>query len=406
MDKDTFFTGQPIFSQLLQYIPRHLVRDLVNKHSSDRYCKKFFSYDHLVTMLFTCFHRCTSIREVITGMQASEHRLRHLGLKNTPRRSTLSEANERRPADFFQDLFHCIYLHHYRYLPDSRKKKKLERLFIIDSTTITLFTDIMRGAGSYGLNGKKKGGAKAHVLMRAQDGLPCFVRITEARMHDKVFLKHVQLPVDSIVVFDKGYNDYKKFAEWTYQKVKWVTRLNNSAVWKLVKKRQLNQSASEAGVLSDWVVELGNPRTKSKNPIQTVRIVKFIDPKKHKVFEFLTNDMQSLPEEIALFYKLRWQIELLFKRLKQNAPLQYFLGDNSNAIQIQIWCCLIADLLTKIVKEIAEKLTSRRWSFANLSGLIRIHLNTYVDIIRFLVNPEKALLHYSTLSPPIQQTLF
>jgi hypothetical protein len=102
MPKSTFFTGQPIFNQLLSYIPSAKVDQLTLAHNSNHYCKKFKTYDHLVTMLFCCFHRCTSLRELITGIQVNAHRLKHLGMVHTPRRSTLADANERRSADFLK----------------------------------------------------------------------------------------------------------------------------------------------------------------------------------------------------------------------------------------------------------------------------------------------------------------
>src|ERR1051325_1766900 len=106
MPKSTFFTGQPIFNQVLSLIPRSMVGSLVKEHKTDRYCKKFRSYDHLVTMLYCVFHQCSSLREVVTGMQAMSSRLAHLGILSTPRRSTLGDANERRTASLFEDLYH------------------------------------------------------------------------------------------------------------------------------------------------------------------------------------------------------------------------------------------------------------------------------------------------------------
>jgi hypothetical protein len=193
--QSTFFTGQPIFNQILSLIPRNMVNTLVKEYKTDRYSKKFRSYDHLVTMLYSVFHKCSSLREVVTGMQAMSCRLTHLGVNSSPRRSTLADANEGRNADFFADLYHKIYQRYYGSLPDSLKGKKiLNRLFIIDSTLISLFSTVMQSTGSYGLNGKKKGGVKAHVLARAQDNLPCFIRVTCGKSNDSTFLPFVGLP--------------------------------------------------------------------------------------------------------------------------------------------------------------------------------------------------------------------
>lgn len=402
MSKSTSFSGQPIFNQLLSLIPKHLIRSLSDKHNSDKYCKKFFFYDHLITMLFSSFHSCTSLREVITGMQAYGRKLFHLGLKNTPRKSTFADSNGKRSSIVFEELFHQLANHFYKLSPDSRAKSLLRRMFIIDSTTITLFKSIMRGAGSYSLSGKKKGGVKAHTLLDADRNTPDLVRITEARMSDKDFLKYVNIVPHSIVIIDKAYNFYKIFIEWTKNDIRWYTRLNKAAVYEILEHLPLTEEQLKLGVLNDHIIMLGNPATSKKTPLQKARIVHYKDKTTNKIFQFLSNDFESQAFEIAEMYKKRWQIEMFFKRLKQNFPLNYFLGDNENAIRIQMWCSLIADLLIKVVMDRTAKY--RQWSFANLCGMIRIHLETYLDLFAFLKNPEKELINYEPPPEKYYQT--
>jgi hypothetical protein len=406
MPKHTFFTGQPIFSQLIQLIPRTMISEVSRLHRADRYCKRFRTYDHLVCMLYVGFHQCTSIREAITGLQANDLRLLHTGLINTPRRSTLSDANQRRSAAVFEQIYHRLYAQYYRFSPDSRRKKNLkDKLFIIDSTTITLFSDILKGAGTYKANGQKKGGVKAHMLLHAKHDIASFVSITEGREHDLVFLQGLQLPKGSVVVFDKAYANYKKFSEWDQQSVKWVTRMKKDASVALQQTWPLNEDSKKRGVVEDQIVLLGRPSNHKKtNRIKARRVV-YIDPERNKRFDFITNDYNSKPEQIADTYKCRWQIELVFKRIKQRYPLRYFLGDNENAIKIQIWTALICDLLIQIVKDHLQKRSKARWSYANLASMIKHHLMTYISLIPFLQNPEKALLNYS-ITPPQRLTLF
>jgi hypothetical protein len=404
MSEANLFTGQPVMSQLLSLIPRSLVKELAQKHQADRYCKRFFSYDHLVAMLYTSFSGCESLRELICGMQVSQHRLLHLGLLHTPCRSTLADANARRPEAFFGDLFHQLHCLHMGGLPDSYKPKKplLERLFILDSTTISLFSEVMRGVGAYGNNGRKKGGAKAHVLMRASDDVPCFVHLTESRVNDQVMLDRLPLPSGSVIVMDKGFNSYAQYSRWTRQGITFVTRLKENATMRVEKERELSQHQQDLGVIRDQEVELAqhhNPRvTRVK-----ARIVEVFDKVTRRSFRFLTNDLKHAPATIGALYKQRWQIELLFKRIKQHRPLRYFLGDSSNAIKIQIWCALIADLLIKVIKDRAGQVAPRRWSFSNLAAIVRQHLGTYVDLMAFLKNPERALLNYRPPPLPCHQ---
>ena len=403
MSKPKHFTGQPIFNQLLSLIPRTTINRLVRKHQADRYCKRFKCYDHLVTMLFSTLQQCFSLRELMTGMQACYGRLKHLGLSHTPRRTTLADANCRRPVGFFEDLYHEIYRLHYGCLPDSlRGKTKWDRLFIIDATTVSLFSTVLAGAGSFGLNGKKKGGIKAHLLVRAKDNVPCFVRLTEAVQNDRKFLPYVQLPAGSIVAMDRGYNNYGQLRKWTRQHVTWITRPDARAVYNIVSEKSIDAKDCSAGITEDYGIGLGNPKTSHLQAIQKVRLIHLYDQSNQKHYDFITNDFKSAPRTIAALYKQRWQIETLFKRIKQNFNLHNFLGDSENAIRIQLWCTLIADLLIKVTK---DRTTKRSWSMANLTGLVRLHLFTYINLRYFLENPDKALLDYQ-YPEEIQMLLF
>lgn len=407
MSESTLFSGQPVMNQLLSLIPKSLVKELAEKHGADRYCKNFFSYDHLVTMLYSTFSQCGSLRELISGLQVNQHRLLHLGLLRTPCRSTLADANARRTDVFFEELLHRLYRLHLGSLPDSLRGRKdiWSRLFIMDSTTISLFTDTMEGVGRHPHNGRRKGGAKAHVLMRAQEDVACFVRLANGKENDKVMFRHAVLPMGSIVALDKGFNSYVQYALWTEQGVLFVTRMNENAVYEVLEEREVSENQRKLGVQADRVVEMtgaGNPGTTRMK----ARLVHFYDPTKKKLFTFMTNNMVHAPATIAAIYKRRWQIELLFKRIKHNYPLHYFLGDSPNAIKIQIWCALIADLLLKVVKDRVDRTSERRWSFSNLAGIVRLHLTTYVDLFAFLRHPDKALLRYRPPDLPIQQLTF
>ena len=395
MSKNKLFPGQPLFSQILSLIPKEIVKEVTLKYDSDRYCKRFFTHDHLVSMLFCSFSKCESLREVISGMQVNHHRLLHLGLRHTPRRSTLAEANLRRPSSLFSDLFHALYDHYFEVSPDSFKGAGImKRLFLLDSSTISLFSDVMKGAGTYGVDGKKKGGLKAHVLSKADQDVPCLVVLSEARLNDKQILKDLKLARHSIVVMDKGYNSYHQFNQWTEEGVYYVTRLNNNNVYQILQTNELTQRQISLGVISDELIELGRPSNIKQTPLTKARLVKYYDKEKDRIFHFITNEYNYSPQTIASIYKKRWQIELLFKRIKGNSPLKYFLGESRNAIEIQVWCSLIADLLIKVIKDRMQNKYKRSWSSSNLAAIIRLHLATYVNLYLFLKSPEKSLIGY------------
>jgi hypothetical protein len=393
MDESTFFTGQPVFNQLLRLMPRSIIAKMTQKHQSDRYYKKFKSYDHLVTMLYATFHGCKSLREVTTGMMACTTRLNHLGINYMPRRSTLAEANHNRTERFFAELYHNLYSYFY---PDSRMDKSIDhRLFIFDSTTIELFSEVMQGVGLKPVNGKRKGGVKAHVLTKSDEDVPRFVHLTAAKKNDTFFADMIHLPKGSIVTYDRGYVTYTPLLKWQKQGVTAVTRLRVAWMHKVTGSKKISAQEKREGIISDQLILLGGKPVIEKVP---GRKIIYRDNISGKQLTFVTNNTRMKASTIAGIYKRRWQIECLFKRLKQNYPLKYFLGDSENAIKIQIWCSLITDILIKAIKDKVK----RKWSFSNIASMIRLHLMTYINLISFLEAPEKTLRVYH---PPIDDNL-
>lgn len=323
-------------------------------------------------------------------MLSWQGRLVHLGVKSAPRRSTLSDTNKRCPEVFFKDLYHSlIQLYYSQLLPDSRTKKKPEdRVYYIDSTTIELFNEVMKGAGSYGFDGKKKAGVKAHMAVNSSHNIPSIVYLSEAKENDRIFMDKIDVPHGSILVFDKGYFKFSQWQKWTDKNIFWVTRLSNVAYYQVLEEKEVNLKQLSLGVVMDQVILLGRGTSPGTEVIMARRI-KFYDSEKQRHFEFVTNHMHFSPSNIAALYKSRWQIESLFKSVKQNYQLRYFLGANVNAICIQIWCSLIADLLIKVIKNQVKR---RAWAHSNLISMIRMHLGTYASLFRFLENPERTLI--------------
>jgi len=403
MGKSKFFTGQPIFNQVLSFIPKRLVHQLAREQASDYYYKNFKTYDHLVTMLYATLNQCTSLREVTTGMLAWEHRIHHLGLKAHPRRSTIADANKHRSEAVFEQIYLKLVSRYSSFLPDSRSRSRKNNLYIFDSTSIALFQEILRGSGLVRRDGRSKGGIKVHTLLHAATDTPVMVRYSAAAASDMAFLKQVQLPRRSVIVFDRGYRDYTSYNRFNDQQITWVTRHRDSSVYKIKQRCPINEYQKSNGITADWHIELGHDHSPKAVKVQA-RMVNYKDSTTGKRYCFITNNFKLAPLTIAHYYRQRWQIEVFFKRIKQNYPLHYFLGDNENAIKIQIWCALIADLLLRVVK----RGTRSKMAFSNLVGLIRLHLMTYIDLKSFLRRPEKSLVQKNiTLSPgPRSPNLF
>ncbi len=384
MDKSTHFFGTSVFGQLISLIDSNIISKSANKHNSDRYVKKFKTKDHFISMLFCSFAKCTSLREVSGAMLGLAGKTKHFQLNHIPKKSTLSDANKRRDADVFGDIYNKLLKQYGHFISDSRIKDVINKqIEIIDSSTISLFKDILKCVGRNPQNGKKKGGIKLHTVINVDETVPKMVWFSSAATHDHMLLDKLKLNSNTIYVFDKGYNDYKAFKKFTEAGTGFVTRIKDNAVYDTISD-QMIEDCIHSGVEKDKIIEIQVKENNDSKPLK-LRKVQFYDRVLKRRFEFLTNLFEMRADLIAAIYKLRWQIELLFKQLKQNFPLKYFLGDNENAIKIQIYCALIANLLMTVI----QKRLKRKWAFSNLVSFCKIHLFNYIHLIRFLENPDR-----------------
>lgn len=378
MGKNTHFIGQPVYVQLLNLVDREKIRKISLRGGHDRYVKKLDGYTHFVAFLFAVLMRFDTLRETVIGMMAEANKLQHLGVDYLVKRSTLSDANNRRSSQFFRDIYKHLYNRYRHILSDSRLSEVQKRLYIIDSTTITLFSTILKGAGRNPKHGKKKGGIKAHCVIRYDEWAPHFVNFTSAATHDIRTLKGLQLPAGSFIAMDRAYVDYAEMERLTQEKVCYVTKMKKNLSFRTLSNITL--------VTPDGLAEMIVSKVQfAKDGVTHVsRMIEYWD-KDGSHATLLTNNF-DLPEQAIIdIYGHRWQIELLFKQLKQNFPLKYFYGESVNAIESQIWVCLVANLLLTVV----NRKVKRRWAFSNLVTAVRQMLMYYVDIFSFLENPER-----------------
>jgi hypothetical protein len=206
-----------------------------------------------------------------------------------------------------------------------------------------LFSGIIKGVGRNPINGRKKGGIKIYTMINAKEDVPCLVRFTSAATYGHIFLKELNLKKGSFVVFCKGYVDYMQYHKWPLEDIYFVTRQKENAHYTSLEEFDISDDIHPA-VLTDERIQIN----KDGQSIE-LRRVAFYHTITKKVYEFISNNFEIDADKIADIYKQRWQIETLFKRLKQNLPLKYFFGDNQNAIEIQIWVSLIIQLLLLVI---------------------------------------------------------
>ena len=401
MGKSTHFFGQPVYGQLIKSLDREKIIELSRKNGGEKYIKSFTGFTHLLTMLYAVIMRFDSLREIEAAMTAEVRKLHHIGIDKVPKRSTLSDANARHSEKFFEDVYRDVYQSNREKLSsDSRRngtEEWVKRLRIIDSTTITLFSNVIfKGVGRHPKTGKKKGGIKVHSVIHANEGVHCDVRFTSAATNDSFMLAPSHFQHDEIVALDRAYINYEKFEELTQRNVVYVTKMKKNLKYEtLVDCMDMNPDGRME--YREQVVVF-----RKDGVSHIARIITYVDIKKGKtpkLVSLLTNDFDMSMETVVAIYRRRWQIESLFKQIKQNFPLRYFYGESANAIKIQIWVTLIANLLLSLL-QISLK---RRWSFSGLATMVRIVLMEYLNMNNFFNMPDadmKMMLENAAESPP------
>lgn len=408
MSKSTHFIGQPLYSQVIKLLDKSKILQISQEKGGEHYTKRFTVWIHLIVMLYAVIKRFDSLREITTSLLADTNKLAHIGITFKIGRSTLADANKRRSESIFESIYRDLYSRYrHELISDSRKRqhsKWMDKLQIIDSTTISLFSNlIFKGVGRHPKTGKKKGGIKVHTVIHANEGVPSDVKFTSAATNDSFMLKPSTLNKGDIMAMDWAYIDYEKFEELTQRGVVYVTKLNKSLKY-AINEDIMYQTPNGLMEVRLQYVTFSKQVKGGETIIHHARIVTYVDVKKRKLVSLLTNDLASDPDEIIAIYRRRWKIELLFKQIKQNFPLRYFYGESANAIKIQIWVTLIANLLLMVM----QKRLTRRWSFSGLATMMRITLMYYVDFYSLFNNPEKdwEKMLNSIDKPPPEPTLF
>ena len=389
MGKSSHFIGQPMYSQVIKLLDKSRILQISRENGGERYTKRFNGWIHLVVMLYAIIMRFDSLREITASLLTEARKLSHIGITFKIGRSTLADANKRRSEAIFESIYRDTYATYRHVLSsDSRTGKTpqwMRRLQIIDSTTITLFSNlIFKGVGRHPKNGKKKGGIKVHTVIHANEGVPSDIRFTSAATNDSFMLKPSSLSKGDIIAMDRAYIDYEKFEQLTEKQVIYVTKMKKSLKYEILGDTIYQ---TPEGVMEVRVQEVRFTKKKQggETIVHNARIITYVDVRKHKLISLLTNDMEFGPSEIIEIYRRRWEIELLFKQIKQNFPLRYFYGESANAIKIQIWVTLIANLLLMVM----QKQLQRPWSFSGLATMVRITLMDYVDFYSLFNFPEK-----------------
>ena len=363
-----------IFSQMLQLFSRTEFERAVAEYHAERHARGFSCWGQFVAMLFCHLGRAQSLREICGGLAASEGKLRHLGLPDAPKRSTLAYANEHRPWQLYRAVFYQL-LSRCREVAGTHGFRFKNKVLTLDATLIELCASVFDWAHYR----RTKGAVKLHLLLDHQGLLPSFALITEGRVHESRVARSLRFEPGTIVVFDRGYADYDWFSALDADGVFFVTRLKENADYGVVERRPVPEGSA---VRHDEIIFLYKAARGGHLDL-FLRRVEVWDEEQKRVLVFLTNHRSFAASTIAAVYRQRWQIELFFKALKQNLRIKTFVGTSPNALHIQIWTALIALLLLKYLQLRARF----GWSLSNLAALLRQQLFVYRDLFAWIDEP-------------------
>jgi len=363
-----------IFSQLLQLFPRTEFQKTVQETRAERHARGFTCWGQFVSMLFCQLGRAYSLREIIGGLRSCEGKLKHLGI-TAPNRSTLAYANEHRPWQLYEKLFLQLLDRCQIQVGGKKKFRFKNKLVSLDSSTLDLCLSMFNWAHFR----RTKGAIKLHLLLDHDGYLPSFAVITEGKVADVKVVPQFRFLPGTIVAYDRGYNDYELFGQWTAQGVFFVTRMKDNALYDVVGEKKLPEHRN---ILKDELIELRGIKAIEKCP-HPLRRIEAYDQETGEVFVFLTNNLELGATTIVAIYKDRWQIEIFFKALKQYLKIKTFVGTSANAVRIQIWTALIAILILRFL----QLRSQFNWSLSNLVALLRMNLFTHRDLWTWLNYP-------------------
>ena len=364
-----------IFSQILKLVPRQEFEVAVKEHKAERHARGFSSWSQMIAMMFCQLGHAQSLREITGGLAACEGKLRHLGVEEPPKRSTLSYANGHRPWQLYQTVFHNVLKRCQSEAKQLKRKFRFKhKLLSLDSTVIPLCLSVFDWARYK----RAKGAVKLHMVLDHDGYLPSYAVMTDGKTADITAAKRMTFAPDTMLVFDRGYADHNWWLQLTRQKVHFVTRLKDSVEYGIAEQREVPEGKN---ILRDEVILLCSQQ--ELGPEARLRRVEVWVEEKKENMVFITNNFKLAASTIAAIYKERWQIELFFKALKQSMKIKTFVGTTENAVQTQIWTALIAMLL---IKSLQIKSTFD-WSLSNLVALLRQQLFVYRDLFTWLNDP-------------------
>jgi len=337
-------TERTVFSQILDFVPRYQFRVCVNRYNGNYRTKSFSCFDQYLTMAFAQLTYRDSLRDVETCLRALEDKLYRCGFRGKISRSTLADANEKRSWQIYHDFAQVLIAKARQLYANEDFGITLKNtVYALDATVIDLCLSLFPWAQ----HRRHKSAVKLHTLMDLKGSIPTYIRITSGAVHEITVFRTLPLEPLAIYVMDKGYIDFATLYSFSKSNSFFVVRAKKNTGYYRKCSRSVDKNT---GLRSDQTIKLTGPKTSKLYPIP-LRRISFRDEDQQRTFVFLTNNFQLDALIICQLYKLRWQIKLFFKWIKQHLRIKSFFGTSINAVKTQIWIAISIYVLVAIIKK-------------------------------------------------------
>lgn len=338
------YTGRLIFSQVMDYLPKHIFRQCVNRYHGNRKIKNFTCLDQFLCMAFAQLTYRESLRDIEVCLRAQHNKLYHMGIRGGIARNTLANANQTRDWRIYADLAQSlITTARVLYINEDLGLDLDNTVYALDASTIDLCLSVFPWATFR----QTKAAVKLHTLLDLRGNIPTFIHITDGKVHDVNVLDILIPEPGAFYIMDRGYVDFKRLYTMHNTKAFFLIRAKSNTLYK---RRYSHKADTSGGVICDQAIVLTGLKTSVDYP-QALRRVKYHDTATGKTFNFLTNNFTISAQTVADLYKQRWQVELFFKWIKQHLRIKSFYGTSENAVKSQIWIAVSVYVLIAIIKK-------------------------------------------------------
>lgn len=368
-----------LFSQITSLLPRNIFSAIVKKYDSNKFSKGIDSWTHLVSMIFCHLGHANSVRDISNGLRSIMGNIVHLGCSKAPSQSSISYINEHRTSAVFEEFYYALasYLRMQTKFAKPALHPIKRKVYLLDASIISLSLSLYDWAKFR----TRKGAVKLHLLLAYDGCLPAFADLTHGKVADIKAVQSMQMPSDSILVFDMGYYDFAWRNKLDSMGNWFVTRAKDNMDFEVIEDFDVSRE-KDKNVLQDCNIRLNGTKAQKEYP-KMLRMVRFWDEVNKNELVFITNNRSWTATTVARIYKERWNIEAFFKLIKQNLKIKSFVGTSGNAVQIQIWTALITILLMTFLKTKAKY----PWHMSNLISFIRLNLFVKIDLWEWINQP-------------------